>query len=404
MCLHTTFNVVYLLYKINIGGIKINKEIVKYHNKINDIALRKLTDKELNIFFTVLYKLKDEGIKSVEINFIELKKLAAGDVNNPRFLNAIRNLNNKLLDLRQEITDEDGVILQFNLFNNFKIDPNKKLLSVEINKNFSFLLNELVGNFTKFELKQIVSFKSSYSKNMYRLLKQFETTKFKIILLEDLKRILCVPDSYKMSDIDKVVLKPIIAELSPVFTNLKIEKIKKGRSVEKLKFTWDRKIKDAEVIEIKISEELNKAIEKAKKNRFIQPFLTVDNLEKLIKKYTEEELVKGLNIAQKNIVQEIKSLNYIIKIIDNSLEEANKKIVVETAEPKESQGVEAKAEVKEELREETRGPELTEFKLQILESAKNDKNIDYFKFMSELSGISSLENLYKLIIKYEIKI
>src|SRR5699024_7531926 len=58
--------------------------------------------------------------------------------------------------------------------------------------------------------------------------------------MEDFKKRLDIPTSYQMNDITKRVLKPIIQELSFIFSNLRINKIKakKGRKIEWLEFTF----------------------------------------------------------------------------------------------------------------------------------------------------------------------
>ena len=83
--------------------------------------------------------------------------------------------------------------------------------------------------------------KSTYSKNMFRLLKQYKHTGYMKIKVEDFRDRLDIPDSYRMSNINQFVLKPIINELSPIFKNLNINKIKakKGRKIEFLEFTFD---------------------------------------------------------------------------------------------------------------------------------------------------------------------
>ena len=59
--------------------------------------------------------------------------------------------------------------------------------------------------------------------------------------LDDFKNRLDVPKTYQMNDITKRVLKPIVNELSAIFNNLSINKIKakKGRKIEWLEFTFE---------------------------------------------------------------------------------------------------------------------------------------------------------------------
>ncbi len=56
-----------------------------------------------------------------------------------------------------------------------------------------------------------------------------------------LKNRLDIPKSYRMTDINKNVFKPIIIELGSNINNLTINKIKakKGRKIEWIEFTFD---------------------------------------------------------------------------------------------------------------------------------------------------------------------
>ncbi|NCA41766.1 RepB family plasmid replication initiator protein, partial [Streptococcus equi] len=83
--------------------------------------------------------------------------------------------------------------------------------------------------------------KSTYAKNMFRILKQYKHTGYVKMNLDDFKNRLDVPKTYQMNDITKRVLKPIVNELSQIFNNLHINKIKakKGRKIEWLEFTFD---------------------------------------------------------------------------------------------------------------------------------------------------------------------
>lgn len=103
------------------------------------------------------------------------------------------------------------------------------------------LLNSITNNFTKFELKEMTHLKSTYAKNMFRMLKQYKHSGYMKIRVEDFRERLDIPNSYRMSNINQFVLTPIIRELSTIFNNLKINKIKakKGRKIEWLEFTFE---------------------------------------------------------------------------------------------------------------------------------------------------------------------
>ncbi|MEJ7147107.1 replication initiation protein, partial [Staphylococcus capitis] len=76
------------------------------------------------------------------------------------------------------------------------------------NPDLKFVLNDITRNFTKFELKELTNLKSSYSKTMFRLLKQYKHTGYLKLSMEDFRTRLDVSKSYQMCDITKRVLKP----------------------------------------------------------------------------------------------------------------------------------------------------------------------------------------------------
>lgn len=390
-------------------------KLIKYHSDINKIPLRNFSEKEINLFFSLLFKAKEKGTNRIKIRFIDLRNLSNGDTHSDRFLKSLENLNFKLLNLSQKITLPDGKIVMFNLFNEFVIDPVNKELEIQINERFYYMLNDFL-TYTQFELEQFVSLRSSYSKNIFRLLKQFESTKFLSIYIDEFKRVLCVPESYKMGEVDRRVIKPAISELSPLFPDLKLEKIKNGRKIKSLKFTWAnycslQSKKEQPVIEIKISDKLNKIIEKTKKNRFIKPLLTVSNIETLIKKYSEDLLIKGLNFATKEINYEIKALSYLEKTIDTGIENSKKKIIVESSPKNDfSKSIKKKGSLEINSKETSKGlnidsnPTISpveEFKGEIAKWCMKNKKYALF---GELEDITSLRELGKFLEKYKIEV
>lgn len=317
------------------------KEIVKYHNQMNEISFGTFKEKELDLFFSICYKLKEQGTKEVDLTFSELKNLIGENKNLKRLKNNIDSLNKKLAMINHQIEIRPNVFERFVLFTNFTTDYNENILTIKVNDKFSYILNNLINKYTKFDLLDFISLKSIYSKNMFKLLKQWESLNKIECSLDEIKEKLNIPKAYSTSDFNKRVLIPIMEELPQYFSNLKLEKIKTGKKVTSLKFTWNGKqkeaidIKEAEVVEIEISEQLNKAIEKAKKNRFIEKLLTLDNIEILTQMFQENDLVKGLLWAYKEVKQDISTLNYLIKTIRTGAEQKEIKIKVKESKNKE---------------------------------------------------------------------
>lgn len=313
-----------------------SRDVVKYHNDMNKVNLGVFSTKELDLFFSICFKLKEQGTNEIKISFDDIKFLI-GEVKNPKRVKLhVDNLNKKLAQLNYQFEISPNIFERFVLFTNFTSNYNDNSLTIKVNDKFGYLLNNLIGNFTKFELEQFVNLKSSYSKNMFKLLKQWESKKERTFKIDEFRELLAIPLKYRMSIIDIKVLTPIMEELPQYFFNLKLEKIKTGRSITSLKFSWENKKlekKDIiDIIEIKISEKLNNTIQKVRKNRFLEKLLTIDNIEKLLKIFEENDLIKGLLWAYKEVRQDISTLEYLIKTIKTGIEKKEKKIIVKPTE------------------------------------------------------------------------
>ena len=306
-------------------------EIIKYHNDINKLSFSGFNEKELNLFFSLCYKAQQNHNKEIELSFIELRTLSNGDTHLPRFLKTLKGVYDKLIKIPFHYHNENG-FGAFTLFNKYFVDTNKKTVTIRTSDEFLYILNDLIGNYTKFELESFINLKSSYSKNMFKILKQWETVKEKLFSVDELRDLLCVPPTYNNSKFNEKVLKPILTELPEFFPNFTMDKKRNGKKIVGYNFTWGQKHQDinyVDDIEIQISTELQKAFEKASHNRFIQPFLTEDNKAELIEFFEDEKiLIKGLIYAYKKIDKEFKRLSYLIKTITTGAEQQTKTIKV----------------------------------------------------------------------------
>ena len=216
-------------------------ETVVYQNEMNLVPLRKFTSTEIDIFFSLCNKLKDQNMKELSIAFEELRHLSNYyHRSQKRFVKDLEHVYDKMLSLTY--TERSGLSFKkFVLFTGYEVNVEEQQLIVSINPKLKHVLNEITADFTKFELKEMTQLKSTYSKNMFRLLKQYKHTGYLKIHIDDFKNRLDIPKSYRMTDINKNVFKPIIIELGSIFNNLTINKIKakKGRKIEWIEFTFD---------------------------------------------------------------------------------------------------------------------------------------------------------------------
>src|SRR5699024_7181963 len=211
---------------------------VRYKNELNLVPMRNFDSVEMNLFFSICAKMKDKGLSKVQFTFEDLRELSAYKPTSiKRFSDDLEAVYNKMLQLTYR-TDEAGIREKFVLFTGYRIDENNQTVDISVNPELAYIVNELSSEFTKFELQEFTGIRSSYAKTMYRLLKQYRSTGFYIVKIEDFREILSIPNSYQMSDIDKQVLKPIKNELSEFFDPFKIKKIKarKGNRIAMIEF------------------------------------------------------------------------------------------------------------------------------------------------------------------------
>lgn len=159
----------------------------------------------------------------------------------------------------------------------------------------------------------VLNIKTKYGKRLYTLLGQFKHSKKFICKMSKFKELMEVPKSYRMSEIDKQVFAPAIKEIQEKtdIKNIKINKIKVGREIDKIEITFSvnpreiQKIKEAEQAETienkevkkeKISEfdillsKITVKIVKFKNfvvlNEELSKATTIEELNKFIEKYT----------------------------------------------------------------------------------------------------------------------
>jgi replication protein len=236
--------------KKKIKEFLMSNEVVKYHNDLNTIIMRKWSPEEMNFFFTIIAKVREQGTKLMKFNSDELRELASNDLHLDRWAQTMKSVATKVVDLKYyERTDCSFAIM--NLFSYFRVEESEKSVEIEVSSKFEYILNKLEAQFTMYELKEFTRIKSTYAKTMYRLLKQWRMVGKREFSLEEFKTLLDTPKAYKTSEIDRAVVKPILKELTPFFKDLKVKKVKaktKGTPVKSYIFTWTTERKEAEVI------------------------------------------------------------------------------------------------------------------------------------------------------------
>ncbi len=242
-----------------------SNELVKYQPELNTIPLRKFSPVEMNLFFSIVSRMRDKGDQTVRFTFDQLKGLSNyKPTANRRFIDDIRRTYDHLMDLRFGSQSKSGLSFErFVMFTKFKIngDADEPYVDVEVYRDAIPLLNNL-ESWVRYALTEFRDLKSSYAKTMFRLLKGYRTTGYAYFSKAEFNELLDVPKSYKQGDINKKVITPIREELTPLFKGLSIRKKYgkgRGKPVIGYSFAWKPERKDAEDIHVSKTERLNKA-------------------------------------------------------------------------------------------------------------------------------------------------
>ncbi len=221
-----------------------SNEIVKHHNDLNTVIMRKWTAEEMNFFFAIITKVRDEGTRLMKFDTDELRFLASKDFHLDRWSQTMKSVADKVVDLKYyERTEHSYAVM--NLFSYFRVDEKECIVEVEVSSKFEYVINKLEAQFTQYELQEFTAIRSTYAKTAYRLLKQWRTVGRKEFKIDEFKLLLDMPASYKSSEIDRAVITPILKQLSPYFEDLKVKKIKskkRGNPVLAYEFTWKKEV------------------------------------------------------------------------------------------------------------------------------------------------------------------
>lgn len=225
------------------------KTIVAYHNDLNRVVLRQWTAEEMNVFIAIITKLRDLGTEKVYIDTDEIKELINyTKERRKRYEDTVRTTIKKLAQITY-IEEDNRTIDVMPLFKRLRADLDNLKIEAQVSENFSYILNKLNANLTSYELEEFVKLRSTYSKTLYRLLKQNKNWTqygkydyaFREFSLEEFRLLLDIPESYNISSIKRQIINQVQKELHPFFEEFKIKIIKsnqRGTPVIGYKFTW----------------------------------------------------------------------------------------------------------------------------------------------------------------------
>lgn len=224
--------------------IAISNNVVRYNNGLNGVALRTFSPVDMDLFWSICSKMKRKQSNQEIFSFAEIREISKYSQRGTEiFATDVIQMADKLGGMAFYFEDEH-TWERLNLFQRFLVDKDKETLTVKVNEQFEFILNSIGTNFTRFELENMTKLKSSYSKELYRQLMAHRDITTKkgawFVRVEDFRELLAVPNSFRMTNIDKRIFEVAKDEFLKsdkngiqIFSSFKVEKVK-ARSGNKI--------------------------------------------------------------------------------------------------------------------------------------------------------------------------
>ena len=370
---------------------KIKGVVLRKPNEIIEVLNRPLSSMGYKAYNFILSKFQEKKSNQIIISTSEiLRAIGATDSYEElyQYLDELQKTQVKSIDKRGKLWGGFVLLSAFK-----KID---KGIYLEIPSLIaSRLFKDENLYYTTIKLLEEKSFKSSYSLIFYEIFKRYENVSIPEYTLEDLRKMTKTETKYKIYyEFKRNVLNPALKEINS-FNQKYIYEFQEeylGRKVYKIKFKKIEKTKETEESTKQgkllpaLPEKLLKAIEKAKKNRFIQEKYSQRAVDKALEQFGEELLIKGLN----ELYKYNKSISSFSKILNAKIDD------IKQAEEVKKQGTNIHNVTEELVKNEITGSE----KLQDKEKSLNELiEMASAKLMTKNLSADKKINLCKELLK-----
>lgn len=175
-----------------------NNLVVKSNLLINAKGKYKYSKNELKLICSLIANIKKED-KEIGQKTILLKDLGftAEEFNNHSYLNE---LCNDLLSKPFRIPNTKKWVNWFSM-----LEPTLGQINYKFVEDLKPYLMELKEQFTSYYLDNVLKLSSSYSINIYELLKQLEGVGYRKFEMQEFRELLTIPESYKFSNIKNLL-------------------------------------------------------------------------------------------------------------------------------------------------------------------------------------------------------
>lgn len=193
-------------------------------NRLAHFGFGTLTPVEQNLWWTIVQLITNKGDGELFLDIDDIREISNYSKTNRSKKQLELNMKNMITKIELIdtgfIDEETKKSILFSIFSKFEINENK--ITLKLKPYFVPWFNDIQTNFTRIDLSILINLKSIYSKELYRFLMRWKTYHrgklpgFWSIKFIEFKRLMCVPDSYSLSDLERRVLNPAKTELCKI--------------------------------------------------------------------------------------------------------------------------------------------------------------------------------------------
>ena len=224
------------------------ERVIEIHNQRNELVVKSndlirgtrynlsVVEQKIVIYLISKIVAEDKDLKKVSLSvkdYCDLTGIEKGGRGYQIVKNNIKSLSDKSWWIKNGEKEE-----LFRWIDTARVQKNSGEIEVVLSESLKPFLIQLKGNFTKYELINILTLHSKHSIRLYELFKSYLWLGKWNVSIDELKEILLIQDKYKdYRDLKKFVIEPSVKEINK-FTDLQIEYNleKEGRRITKINF------------------------------------------------------------------------------------------------------------------------------------------------------------------------
>ena len=177
-----------------------------------------------NIIDSQVVDQKDNRIK-IPISKVKDLMYLRKHMTNDAFIEKSNNTLRKFMSLQagfEKKEKDKKIYVNVNIFSQSYIDTECNAW-IRVSPQATRYFNNL-SQWTRFALEQVTRLRTSYSKKLFMYLKQWRTIGRRTFTLEEFRKVMDVPESYRPGSIDQKILNPTAEYLAPYFVKFRITK------------------------------------------------------------------------------------------------------------------------------------------------------------------------------------